>query len=183
MYQKITKEQKIECDRKVEEFCKKNDLSLSAGFDIVKVCQKLGFKVLSLSLTGELGRFDGVILANSEQKVIGINNKLDMRRARFTIAHELSHYIDNDMSKHRKEIVATRDTIFHKEEKDITEHMMDYMAATLLVPANEFKNAIKALNVSFPCKAEEVASDIIEYLAYKFIVDEDVIRKRFDEVA
>lgn len=183
MYQKITKEQKKDCDRKVIEFCQKYDLSLPAGYDIVKICKSLGFKVLSLSLTGELGRFDGVILVNPEQKVIGINNKLDMQKARFTIAHELSHYIYNDMSDDRQEVVATRDTIFHKEAKPIIEHMMDYMAATLLVPENEFKKALSALNVVFPCKAEDVTPDIIDYLAYKFIVDKDVIRKRFDEVA
>ena len=61
---------------------------------------------------------------------------------------------------------------------------MDYMAAMILVPENDFKNELKSLNVKLPLKDEEkLPANIISYLAYTFQVDEDVIERRIKEVA
>lgn len=195
MYQDITQEMKNASEAMLDAFFAKNNIELSKDKDIVEICKSLGFKVLSLAMDEEFPEFDGVMLAEGEKKIIGINSTIDIKNARFVIAHELAHYIFNEMidqnkdvfsADHKQKVVAAKDKVLHKSEKPIREHLMDYMAANILVPKKDFLTELNNLNVDVTAVAKDpsaLSESIIDYLSHVFNVNEEVIRRRIKEVA
>ncbi len=185
MYHKITNEQKAIVEKNISEFCKKHKIEFTRDCDLFEVCQQLGIKVLSMFMEDSIPGVDGLLLVNKNKKVIGVNNNLPLHQARFVIAHELSHYIRNDMSENKSDVFAAKDKLFHDEDKDIEEHIMDYMAASILVPKEEFNKDLERLslqNVKTKEDVKNVSPDDIEYLAYRYNVESKLIRRRFLEV-
>lgn len=195
MYQDITQEMKNASEAMLDAFFAKNNIELSKDKDIVEICKSLGFKVLSLAMDEDFPEFDGVMLAEGEKKIIGINSTIDIKNARFVIAHELAHYIFNEMidqhkdvfsADHKQKVVAAKDKVLHKSEKPIREHLMDYMAANILVPKKDFLTELNNLNVDVTAAAKDpsiLSESIIDYLSHVFNVNEEVIRRRIKEVA
>lgn len=94
-------------------------------------------KHLGVSLTYEpfQGELSGMIAKNGSSVIIGINSLQSMNRQRFTLAHEIGHYILHDFDMHvdRSFVVRNRDTksamaIDHEEIE------ANRFAAELLMP-------------------------------------------------
>lgn len=70
--------------------------------------------------------------------VIRVNKSQNIRRQRFTIAHELGHYM-----MHRNKSESFTDEIFFRtEKKDIIEYRANEFASQLLMPEEKVKQAI-----------------------------------------
>lgn len=186
MYKYFQDDQMKDWENMIASFAKEKEISFSRGSDIFEACGDLGIDILAVSLEKDFPNFDGLILIDEENRIIGVNDQLETKKARFVIAHELSHYINNRMSKHKSKTIAARDTIYHDKDKSPEEDQMDYMAAAILVPREEFKEDLKAFNLSGIKKieeAEKLNENILSMLASRYNVEKDVIIRRIVEVS
>ena len=133
--------------------------------DLEKLVKKLGIRLKEESLdddiSGELYR---------DQKdgswVIVVNSNQTEARKRFTIAHELGHYV-----LHRNESDVFEDEIFFRsDEKDLSEYQADNFAAELLMPKELFTGALNEKGCT------------IETLAKKFGVSYVATRIRLSNI-
>lgn len=199
MWQIYTKEQSNPLENKLYEFLEKYGLKLNNNTDIIELCSELGFNIGMMPLDEQ--KLDGVILVENEDKIIAVNEKLDLKKARFVIAHELGHYIsqlcsineENSKYNQKKQLFfAAKDKIYHDKYKPVIEHDMDYLAAAILVPKEQFKIELISNDVELTklkdIKNEldvrkNVNQDLIDYFADRYNVETDVIIKRIAEVA
>lgn len=184
MYKKHTKEEIEEVEKEIKIFFDKNDIKLESGFDVVKACKKIGFTMLSLSLPQGI---DGVIMVGKKGKVIGVSNKTQPQDARFVIAHELGHYIHELRDKKEDEVLfAMKDSILHGVAKSDLENLIDLIAASILVPKDEFLSDMKKYGIKKTTEIDEAKKTsfnaIIE-LSAKYDVAEDLIIRRVVEVS
>lgn len=118
------------------------DLANQNGFivggivDIKSIVQREGINVLEeempSSVSGYLKCIDGKWL-------IGVNKLHNIRRKRFTIAHEYAHYIlHKDQSRYFEDI-----TFFRKDTNSTIEYKANEFAAELLMPENIVRAAIE----------------------------------------
>lgn len=186
-----TREKSEPLEKKLAAFCETNDIKLNQNTDIVRTGKRLGFDIFKLPLDDE--QLDGVILCEDGDKIIGVNDSLDMQDSRFVVAHEIAHYISEkaDAINGKVPLFARRDKILHGEEKSATENDMDYMAAAMLVPKDIFIEDLKVFNVNFgelkdhqeSTVIEKVNSKIINYLAILYNVKVQVIVRRIAELS
>lgn len=70
--------------------------------------------------------------------IIGVNKNHNIKRQRFTIAHEFGHYI-----LHRREGTVYEDTTFFRKSNDSSiEYKANEFAAEILMPEEMLKNAV-----------------------------------------
>ena len=85
-------------------------------------------------------------------------NPLDSEaRQRFTLAHELGHYVNDMLLKGNMEIKDTPDTLYRDGTSDAREAKANNFAAMLLMPTNEVFSKARELiesttNQSIPVK-------------------------------
>lgn len=126
-------------DGMVDKVIKEHGIDPSNGYDIVTLAKRMGFVVATASLDESEDGFimvnnDGTnLLGTDSSKVIVINQSRDQKQKRFTIAHELGHYVINGKDK----------TIFAHRKKEggmkaDNENDVDYFAASLLMPKDAF---------------------------------------------
>lgn len=144
----LTSKRKKELDELVQNFCVEQNLNMKE--DLFKELSKLNFVVHSVKFKRPLA---GMILVdeNSDEierfgsnKLIFYNADLNLYEIRFTVLHELAHYISKkEMAKGEKVLVAARD---HNERyhDDVDEQEKDYMAAAMLLPRKDFENYIES---------------------------------------
>ena len=188
MYKLLPKDKRNELENRVDAFFQEKNIKLNEKIDITGVCNNLGIRVLSLSFPPSLDeQVHGIIFVDGDDKRIGVNSGLDTRAARFVVAHELAHYItDITLSSRKKNQFAYADSHFDSAEKPDVEREMDYMAAAILVRKDELEEDLKVLNISGIKSMDDVSAinqRMIEMLAERFNVKEDVIRRRIYEVA
>lgn len=113
--------------------------------------------------------YSGMLLRKSDGNVLmGINNSENIQRMRFTIAHELGHYLldtaDHVTVDYRNKIYST-----NKPDK---ERVADYFAANILMPEsiirNDFKKQTKSgvffeENLSEMADRYQVSKEAIKY--------------------
>ena len=185
MYPDYTKDKIVEFEKKVDKFVndKKIGEDLIPGFDIIKIAVRLNFQVYSMRLPSGV---DGVILIDREKKIIGVNSSNSGEQARFVVAHELGHYIDQIESNPHSEILfAMKDSIFHNDKKNDKENEMDYLAAALLVPHNSLKQVLLGLNItniSTYKDTDKIEDSILTSLAGIYKVNKELIQRRIYEV-
>ncbi|MBQ8684969.1 MAG: ImmA/IrrE family metallo-endopeptidase [Clostridia bacterium] len=184
MCRRPTEEEVKATDKEIESFFAKNNKTLAPQIDIIKTCKEFGFKVLSLSLPKGV---DGVIIADKDDKIIGVSNTVPPQDARFVIAHELAHYIHDLRGKSEEEaLVAMKDSVLHGKEKNDLEHLMDLFAASILVPKDDFLVDMKSFAIKKTRDVKEAARvsfNIVRELAEKYDVNEDLIIRRIAEVS
>lgn len=168
-------------ERKAEETLAKVKYSDNAdSIDVISIAKKLGFVVANAGLNEDMDGFIIVeegndnILGIQTDKLIGVNASKDLNWKRFTIAHEIGHYIlhydrdkDNGMYAHRE----------HVKGKNDAENEADYFAANLLMPKEKFMNKyneLKEKNLSI--------EEMVVLLADKFVVTQPTTRRRFEEL-
>lgn len=188
-----TKEKSEPLEKRLEAFYEKNNVrDISYNTDILSLCKNLGITTLSLPL--EKQHLDGIILVDdeSDDKIIGFDRDLKLKQVRFVVAHELGHYI-TAVAEHKKGrlLVAKRDNILHGGDKSQEEQDMDYLAAAILVPKDDFINEL----IGYEIKLDElkdrseagvkrfVSPEKISFFADRYRVEEPVILRRIAEVA
>lgn len=190
MYSRPTDDKINNLEDVVEKFFSNNNIQYNdnQSVDIVNICQKIGFDVITFDNSHvELEDFDGVILVDSDEKIIGVNDKLNLNDARFVIAHELSHYIWESTQKHNSITFAFRDSNIHGEKKRPLENDMDYMAAAILVPRHKLQKFLDVIGIKNIRSINQVNDKIdistINFLANQFNVSEETITRRIIEVS
>ena len=175
----------------LSKFCKENEISFSNNTDITKICNKFNIHTIAMPLDDE--KLDGLILIEKKLKVIATNKSLDSKDARFVIAHEFAHFIKESISSPNKELLfAEKDRVFHGGEKKQEEHDMDYLAAAILIPREQFLDEMIAVKINVEQIKEELTEqnvrrtvhpNIVYFFARRYNVKEDVIIRRMAEVS
>lgn len=110
--------------------------------EIISICKNLGFSVFVQTMPK--ADICGYILINGELKetfqtdrVISVNRNESTKRRRFTVAHELAHYLfEFDPSKSIEFYNAFE--LDHNSQENEKEKLANRFAAELLMPQKEF---------------------------------------------
>lgn len=124
--------------------------------DVKKIANSLGFRVISFDFPETIS---AVIKIEGTKKVIAHNKNKSEVRQRFSIAHELGHYLSgHDNFSHERETFVDRDKKYldphHRDEEEA-----DEFAAELLMPEFMLKKAVleDKLNAIFLAKKYNVS--------------------------
>ena len=154
---------------------KAEQLLVEAGLDTIpipvqQVAAYLGIKV-DLADLGE--DCSGVLVRNGDRAIIGVNRDHHLNRRRFSIAHEIAHfvlhkgdtYIDKGYRVYFRDLESGSGT---KQE----EMAANAFAAALLMPAKQVRDAFKQQ----PFELTE--DDVLKMLADKFQVSTQAMTYR-----
>ncbi len=133
-------------EKKAKEFCKKHNIN-SAPVEIIKICNDLGIKVFETYLKSDVS---GLIIVDDKpweryenaQKFILINLMENPARRRFTIAHELAHYV---LHRDEGKLYAHRDTVQGGSRIDRVESEANFFAANVLMPEDIMRFAVREI--------------------------------------
>jgi len=152
-----------------------NDLNIKSpkDIDVKKIAKKLGVNIKPEDLVFDIS---GLFVLKDGKAYIRYNNSESNERQRFTIAHELGHFILHKDSNslfvdynNNKEKVMFRN--FDSSTGEIKkEREANAFAASLLMPNHFIRQEIK--------NAPDNDKDIVSYLAKKFRVSEQAMNFR-----
>jgi Zn-dependent peptidase ImmA (M78 family) len=136
-----------------------SDLLSEYPVKLGEVAKRLGVKVLLSTLprgtSGQIGQEDG-------EFIIRINRHEAKHRQRFTLAHELAHYL-----LHRDKIVAeggwSENVLLRSGQPASIEYEANRLASDLVIPSAQLSAATAEY-------AGPLTSEMIEDLARKFVV-------------
>lgn len=139
---------------------------LDAPVSLLNIARSLGLSIRAATLPAGIS---GEIRPDTEvagSYVIRVNRHDSKRRQRFTVAHEIAHYL-----LHRDMIGAgiTDDVLYRSNVSNTQEAQANRLAADILVPHEllvQWVETAKALNIS----------DTVSYLADRFEVSEASMR-------
>ena len=177
---------KADVIKKAEEFCKKHKID-KTPVGIVALCEQYGLKVFERVLPIGVSGFivylpdndnsqtaKGIEAKYGTKKCIVVNSLDKAARRRFTVAHELAHFI-----LHRKsgeEIYAHRDA----GHSGTQENEANLFASNILMPEKLVKRAIADLKNDY--WGEVLYSEKVSYIANEFAVSLSAVRVRFDQL-
>lgn len=135
----------------IDEYLTENPVKLGA------MAKALGLKVLLSTLprgtSGQIGQEDNIF-------VIRINRHEAKRRQRFTLAHEIAHYL-----LHQDKILATggwsENVLLRSGQPAEIEYEANRLASDLIIPSAQLSKATKEYSGS-------ITSEVIEGLAHRF---------------
>lgn len=184
----IKKEYRVALEWLIKKYFAKTKLEKSN--DVYQLADRMGFDVRKVKINAQ-EKIQGILLVNEEEnkvdefstnKAIGINVSDSSENNRFTVAHELSHYIFQKMTQQNfdDKICLFEKRIEHNNEKprDFYEQVIDYMAAAILMPYNEFKAEYTDL-----VRLDISTNQICQGLALKYGVPIAAINQRIAEVS
>ena len=135
--------QNSEIVKAAQKFCKENRID-SYPVDIITICNNNGLRVFEEYLPTNVS---GYIIIQEEpfekyetNKVIVVNSSDNPKRRRFTIAHELAHFVLHKSAE--ENFYAHRDT----GQYDGIEREADIFASNILMPEELIKEELKNLN-------------------------------------
>ena len=107
--------------------------------DVVAIAHHLGLEVVAEALDESTS---GVLIVGADQTVIGVNQRHHRRRQRFTIAHELAHYV---LHRQTSNLFVDSKLTFHRNKSsaegiDRQEVEANAFAAELLMPGELLRN-------------------------------------------
>ncbi|MCC5619756.1 ImmA/IrrE family metallo-endopeptidase [Nostoc sp. CHAB 5836] len=132
------------------------------------IASALGLKVMSTTLPSGISGEIRPDPANPDHFIIRVNRNDSARRQRFTVAHEIGHFL-----LHREEIGGgiTDDVLYRSSLSDRREAQANRLAADLLMPqdlVDEWMERARTLKVD----------NVISFLADKFNVSEAAMKIR-----
>lgn len=173
-----------EMEEVISSFLKKNGITLLPPVDIFKLATELDFDVRAANLSEEI---EGLLIVDESSKkisgfrtskVIGYNIKFDLIKNKFTVAHELAHYIDEKMSPGNQEakiVIAAREPCSPGYSDNADEQRKDYMAAALLIPKDDLLKKLPEDESSWD-------DQFYQTLADYYRVDLRLAKRRVEEV-
>ena len=152
--------------------------------DIIALAKMLGFTVgMSPLPDSEDGfiivdntkKYTKKILNINSDKIICVNSERDIKEKKFILAHELGHYFLHYQGTQNEQLgyFAHRE---NKKGKDEYENDVDYFAACLLMPKEQFKVKFKELRMKYNI------GDCIIILSDYFKAPLQSVLRRIDEV-
>ena len=137
---------------------------LSVPVNIERLIRELNINIVKEDM--EYG-MSGYIEKRADGWKIGINKYDSLARKRFTLAHELGHYIlhrDRIIDTRHEDYILLRDNEFTPIEREANE-----FAAELLMPEKHFREYIQKGITKFKDLADkfDVSVSAIKYRAYK----------------
>lgn len=152
-----------------------------APIPVEQVALKLGLQVERATLGDDVS---GLLVVQDGHGVIGVSSAQALVRQRFTIAHEIGHFLLHkekmpvfiDKQFFKPYLAAFRDSTSSTGE-DRMEREANSFAAALLMPASMVRHAIAELGVDF---ADE---DAIDELAKRFQVSRQAMTFRVANLA
>jgi len=156
-------------EEKAERLLKEVEL-FKAGFDIKTLAKRLNVKVVGKEMDENVS---GLFVMSDKLPIISYNQSESDKRIRFTIAHELGHYILH--SKEQPIFIDRPAKVMYRNVNSTTgelhkEREANAFAASLLMPRLLIKDEIK--------NAPDSSEDAIEHLAKKFKVSEQAMTFR-----
>jgi Zn-dependent peptidase ImmA (M78 family) len=156
-------------DKELQEIIQAN-YKKNGYIDIVEIAIHFNIVVIGSSLEDSQNSF---IRYNQEKKryEIYVEKSHHPNRQRFSIAHEVAHFLlhKEDINLHEKVARNHNDSLDSKKEREA-----DYMAAQLLMPENILKELVNTLKV--------VDENAIEFLSKKFLVSKSTMIIRLNEI-
>jgi len=145
-----------------------------ANFDIKRLCDKLNITLESKRLGDDVS---GFFVMTGSQKIITYNSSNAETRKRFTIAHEIGHYIFH--SKEQPIFVDKAPKVLFRNiasstGEDYKEREANAFAASLLMPKDLLEEQIS--------KAPADINKAITFLAKKFGVSENAMSFRLSNL-
>ena len=146
---------------------------------IIKLCQDMGFSIFQQKLPENIC---GYIAVNGELKerlgtdrIIAVNEKESSKRRRFTVAHELAHFLfDFDPSKIE---FYNAFEIDHNDFDDERERLANRFAAEVLMPKKAFEAEYNKVYNSHEGSSEQFYETVQE-LSDKFLVPPKAVEVR-----
>ncbi len=131
--------------------------------DVYKLAERIGIEVKNSTFSDEIF---GLLVKKDNNPVIGVNFKHHPHRQRFTVAHELGHYILHGTETVHYDVggeplYSRSDSIYYADEREANR-----FADELLMPAHLVSRCIEA------------GTSTVETLAEIFDVSEDAMRYR-----
>lgn len=161
---------------RAEKFCKEHNIT-TYPVRIIELCEKYGFKVYERYMATEVS---GIIIAQKENitgfdtsKLIMVNLSDSARRRRFTIAHELAHYILHKTDENQ--VFAHRDA----GQTNSLEIEANTFASALLMPKKLIYDALSYLSDD----SRNISnSTLIKYIADSFVVSAQAAQIRLEQL-
>lgn len=139
------------------------------ALDVAALAANLGLEVYQERLPDNNG---GYIAYDGEDTFIVVNAGHPITRQRFTIAHELGHYV-NDWERLQKEGRLDRDKSAASATSEIE---ADQYAAAILMPEEDTRSFVSLLGPS------EITAKVVEQVAEHFNVSKTMAIQRLREV-
>lgn len=133
-----------------------------APIDPIKCAESLGVKVKPMALDSDIS---GFFVIKDDKPFIMFNENESEQRQRFTIAHELGHFL---LHKKTSLFIDKTDIVLYRNSESATGELLkereaNAFAASLLMPKSFLENEIKSPRTN---------KNIVSYLASKFNVSE-----------
>lgn len=150
---------------------------------IIDICQKMGFSIFQQELSKQMC---GYIAINGEFKeklgtdrIISVNKKEFPKRRRFTVAHELGHFLFN-FDPNKIEFYNAFEISHIEGNDDPNELLVNRFAAELLMPQKEFTQKYYELMKKNKSSSEQLYETIQE-LSDLFLVPPKAVQRRIEE--
>lgn len=164
-----------EVKKRAEDFCKDYGIT-EYPVEIVRVCNENGLKVFEEYLGGNVS---GLIVVDEKKwekydsnQFISVNLTDSAVRRRFTIAHELAHFV---LHKNESKLYAHRDLNNDQGTRSSIEQEANYFAANVLMPEELVKNRVEDLR-------SEVRGKIPAFVLVKEVADDFAVSESAAEV-
>lgn len=149
---------------------KELNIKTPSQIDVYKISKHLGVDVKSENMDFDIS---GLFVIKNNKPHIRYNDNEHPNRKRFTIAHELGHFVLHKETK--PFFVDKNESIMYRDADSSTgefrrEREANAFAASLLMPKSFIEKAIK--------QSPKKTDDIVNYLAKKFKVSEQAMNFR-----
>ncbi len=115
-----------------------------APIDVQVVAEKLGFKVIPFAFPNQR---KGMVVIQEDIKAIGINEKHPKTLQRYTVAHELGHYL-NGHAHYENQFIDDETKYYDHQFQQ--EREADLFAAELLMPKDFLEKDLAQLGLDIP---------------------------------
>lgn len=127
--------------------------------DVEKIANLLDFKVLLFDFPETMS---GVIKIQEAKKVIAVNKNMPVVRQRFTIAHELGHYLSGHSNfSHERETFVDPDKKYldprHRDEEEADEFAAELLMPDYLLKKDVLENKLSATELAKKYEVSEQA--------------------------
>ena len=143
-----------------------SDYSLNPPIDLISICNDLGIKVKEVD-------FDDDLSGMLAKKTIYISTNIHENRKRFTLAHELGHFLIHKKQDNSYKGVRFRSEHISSQEKN-EEREANHFASLLLMPTKFIKEELKDI--------KEFSEEFILDLAKKYKVSSIAMTIRLEKM-
>lgn len=151
--------------------------------DIFKILNNIGFDVYY----ADLGTVEGVMVVDESvqaiegfkgNKIMVVNSQLSYASSVFALAHELAHYLVQKWLYPNKKIQVEFREHIEKGMRSNTENFIDFIAASILMPSEQFKQVLAEKKIS----KDQIDPNDVRKVAKIFEVDYEAALRRVGEV-